>query len=101
MWCSKRSTPVSAADRNNGEFGDDDGSTDRRGDFFGGFDAEADVAFRVTNNDDGFETRALAGASLFLDRFYLWRSISKPRRSSNRRERTRAFCDNTFPDVPS
>lgn len=78
MWCSKRSTPVSAADRDNGKFGDDDSSADRSGDFFGGFDAEADVAFRVADNDNGFESGALAGAGLFLNRFNLWRSISKP-----------------------
>ena len=59
--------PVAAADGQDGQLGDDDGGADGGGDFFGGLDAQADVAFRVADDDDGLEARALAGAGLFLD----------------------------------
>lgn len=45
MRVSKGSTPVSSADGENAEFCDDDGGADGGGDFFGGFDPKADVAF--------------------------------------------------------
>ena len=65
------STPVSATHGDDAEFGNDDGGADGGGDFFGGFDAETDVAFGVADDDDGFETRALTGAGLLLYGFDL------------------------------
>ena len=59
--------PVAAADGQDGELGDDDGGADGGCDFFGGFDAESDVAFAVADDDDGLEAGALAGLRLLLD----------------------------------
>ena len=45
MWFTEVGAPVAAADGKDGELGDDDGGADGGGDFFGGLDAETDVAF--------------------------------------------------------
>lgn len=67
-------TPVTAADGNNAELSDDDGGADSSSDFLGGLDAEADVALRVANDDDGLEAGTLTGAGLLLDGLdLLWR----------------------------
>ena len=71
MRLTEIGTPVSAADWDDAKFGDDDGGADGGRDFFGGFYAEADVAFAVAYYDDGFEAGALAGTGLFLDGFDL------------------------------
>jgi hypothetical protein len=60
-------TPVASSDGDDAELGDDDGGADGRGDFLGGLDAEADVALRVADDDDGLEAGALTGAGLLLD----------------------------------
>jgi hypothetical protein len=49
---TKVGAPVSATDRNDGEFGDDDSGADGGCDFLGGLDTETDVAFRITDDDD-------------------------------------------------
>ena len=67
MWFTKIGTPVTTTDGQDGEFGDDDGGADGGGDFFGGLDAETDVTFAVTDDDDGLESSALTGAGLLLD----------------------------------
>jgi len=59
--------PVAAADGDDGELGDDDGGADSGRDFLGGLDAEADVALRVADDDDGLEACALTGTGLLLD----------------------------------
>lgn len=64
-------TPVAAADGDDAEFRDDDGGADGGCDFLACFDAEADVAFGIADDDDGLEAGALTGAGLLLDRFDL------------------------------
>ena len=71
MRLTKVRSPIPAPDWENRELGNYDGGTDGGGDFFGGLDAETDVAFGVTNDDNGLEAGALAGAGLLLDRFDL------------------------------
>lgn len=64
-------TPVTAADGDDAEFCDDDGGADGGCDFLACFDAEADVAFGVADDDDGFKAGALTGAGLLLHGFDL------------------------------
>ena len=59
--------PETAADGDDAELGDDDGSADGGGNLLGGLDAETDVALGVTNDDNGLETGALTGTGLLLD----------------------------------
>jgi hypothetical protein len=60
-------TPVSSPDGNNTELGDDNGGADGSSDFLRGLDAETDVALRVSDNNDGLESRTLTGTGLLLD----------------------------------
>jgi hypothetical protein len=71
VWFTKVGTPVAATDGQDGQLGDDDGGANGGCDFFGGLDAETDVAFAVTNDNDSLESRALTGLGLFLDRLDL------------------------------
>lgn len=64
-------TPVASSNWNDAELCDDDGGTDSSCDFLGGLDTETDVALRISDNDDGLETRSLTGTSLFLHRLDL------------------------------
>lgn len=64
-------TPVTAADGDDAEFCDDDGGADGGCDFLACFDAEADVAFGVADDDNGLEAGALSGAGLLLNGFDL------------------------------
>lgn len=68
---SQVGTPVPAAHGDDAELGDDDGGADGGCDFFGGLDAEADVALGVADDDDGFEAGTLTCAGLFLYGFDL------------------------------
>jgi hypothetical protein len=72
VWLTKVGTPVTSSDGQDTEFGDDDGSTDGSSNFFGGLDSEANVALRVTDNNNGLETGTLTGTSLLLDGFDLY-----------------------------
>lgn len=67
MRVTKRCTPVPSSNRQDTQFRDDDGGADSGGYFFGGLDAETDVAFRVANDNNGLESGTLTGASLLLD----------------------------------
>lgn len=60
-------TPVTAADRDDGQFRRDDGATNGGGDFLGALDAEANVTVVVADSDERLEARALTGAGLLLD----------------------------------
>lgn len=71
MWFTKVGTPVAATDGQDGQLSDDDGGANSGCDFFRGLDAETDVAFAVTDDNDGLESCALAGLGLFLDRLDL------------------------------
>ena len=67
MRLAKVRAPVAAADREDGELSNYDGGADGGGNFFGGLDAETDVALGVADDDNGLEAGALAGAGLLLD----------------------------------
>lgn len=66
MWVTERCAPVSSSNRQDAQLGDYDGGADGGRYFFGGLDAETDVAFGVADDDDGFESGALTGAGLLL-----------------------------------
>ena len=72
MRITERRTPVSSANWQHAQFGDDDGGTDGSGYFLGGLDSETNVAFGVANDDDGLESSTLTGTGLFLDRLDLY-----------------------------
>lgn len=67
MGETKVGAPVSAADGDDAELSDDDGSADGSSDFLRGLDSETDVALRVTDKDDGLEAGTLTGTGLLLD----------------------------------
>ena len=67
MRVTQRCTPISSSDWQDTQLSDDDGGADGSGDFFGGLDAETDVAFGVANDDNGLESGSLTGASLLLN----------------------------------
>lgn len=69
---SERRTPVSTTNGKDRELGNDNGGTDGCRDFLGGLDAETDVTFRITDDDDGLETGTLTGTGLLLDGLDLW-----------------------------
>lgn len=68
---SERRTPVPTTDGKDGEFGNDNGSTDGSRDFLGGLDAETDVTLRITDDDNGLEAGTLTSTGLLLDGFDL------------------------------
>lgn len=76
MRLTKVGTPVTSSDGQDGEFGDDDGSSDGGCDFFGGLDTETNVTFTVTDDNDGLESGSLTGTGLLLDRFDLQNTVS-------------------------
>ena len=75
MRVTERCTPVPSSNWQDAQLGYDDGGADGSRYFFGGLDAETDVAFRVANDNDGLEPSTLTGASLLLDGLDLRSSI--------------------------
>jgi hypothetical protein len=65
---TKSSTPVTPSDRNNTEFGEDDGTTNGSGDFLGALDTQTDVSLEISDGDECLETGTLTGTGLLLDR---------------------------------
>ncbi len=80
-------TPITSTSGDDGEFRDDDGSSDGGSDFLGAFDTETDVTksssqpctilterdaidlpVEVSNSDESLEPRPLPSRSLFLNR---------------------------------
>ena len=77
-------SPVSSSDRDDGEFGNDDSSSDGSSDFLGTLDTETDVATTISNiqwstrcarspvkvsdRDESLEPGPLTGRGLLLDR---------------------------------
>lgn len=53
VWFSDLVTPVSSSDRNDREFGQDDGTTDSSGYFLGALHSQTNVAIEVANSDKG------------------------------------------------
>ena len=60
-------TPVTATDGDDGQLGEDDGTTDGSGNLLGALDTETDVAVGVTNDDESLEAGTLTGTGLLLD----------------------------------
>lgn len=60
-------TPETSADRDEVELGRDESALDGNLDFLGDLDAETDVAFHVTNDDNSLEAGALTGSGLLLN----------------------------------
>jgi len=77
MRLSQGRTPVPSAYRQNAQLRDDDGGADCGCDFFGGFDPEADMPFRVANDNDSLEASALTSAGLFLYGLDLFHSYQR------------------------
>jgi len=72
-------SPVTTTNRDDGELGEDDGTTDGGGNFLGALDTETDVTVRVTNDDESLETGTLSSTGLFLDRHDLHHLVLKVR----------------------
>ena len=64
---TKVGTPVTTADGDDGELGDDDGSANGGRDFLGGLDTKTNVALGVTDDNDSLEAGTLTGTGLLLD----------------------------------
>lgn len=64
--------PVTTTDGDDAQLGDDNSGTDSGSNLLGGLDTEANVALRVTNDNDGLETGTLTGTCLLLDRLDLY-----------------------------
>lgn len=62
MGLSELVTPVSSADRDDGDFGGDDSSTDGGGDFLRALDSESDVTVVVSDSDESLESGTLSGS---------------------------------------
>jgi len=60
-------TPVTSADWNNCELGENDSTTNSSSNFLGALDAETDVSVGVTNKNKSLETCSLTSTSLLLD----------------------------------
>ena len=67
MRLTEGGTPVTAADRDDGELREDDRAADGGGDFLRALDTETDVTLEVTDRDERLEARALTGTGLLLD----------------------------------
>jgi len=60
-------TPVSSSDRDDGELGEDDGSSDGGGDFLSAFDSESNVSIAISDDDESLESGSLTGSGLLLN----------------------------------
>lgn len=60
-------TPVTTTDRDDGELGNDDGTTDSGGNFLGALNTKTDVTVVVSDDNEGLETGTLTGTGLLLD----------------------------------
>lgn len=67
MGFTKSSTPVTSADGDDREFGEDDGAPDGGRDFLCALDTKSDVAVEVADGDECLEAGTLAGTGLLLD----------------------------------
>lgn len=60
-------TPVSTADGDDRELGNNNGGANGGGNLLGGLNTKTNVTVRVTNDDNGLEAGALTGTGLLLD----------------------------------
>ena len=75
MWLTEVGAPVAATDGDDRELGDDNGGADGGGDFFGGLDAETDVALGVTDDDDAVCTISLSPHQTCVDDTYALKRV--------------------------
>jgi len=68
MGSSDLVNPISSSDGNHREFGQDDGTTNGCGNFFGTFHSKTQMSVVISNNDKSFESSSLSCSGLFLDR---------------------------------
>merc|ERR550525_2113966 len=61
-------TPEASSDGNNGELGQDDGSSDSSGHLFGALDTKTDMAVVVSDSYESLESSSLTSSGLLLDR---------------------------------
>jgi len=59
-------TPISSSNRNNGEFSQNNSSSNSICNFFGAFNSETQMSVGISNNNEGFELGSLTGSSLLL-----------------------------------
>jgi len=79
VWFADLISPVTPSYRNNGEFGEDDGTTNSSRDFLAAFHTETDVAIVVSNCDECLKSSPLTSPGLFLDRHDLEHLVLKGR----------------------
>jgi len=68
VGCTDFVSPITSSNRNNADFAKDNCATNGSGNFFGTFNAQADVTVHVSNDHKRLETCSLAGTGLLLDR---------------------------------
>jgi len=59
--------PIASSDRDDGQLGEDDGTSDGRCHFFGALHSETHVTVEISNGDERLETGSLTGAGLLLN----------------------------------
>merc|ERR1719492_619277 len=72
-------TPEASSDGNNGELGQDDGSSDGSGHLLGALDTKTDVAVVVSNSYESLESSSLPSSGLLLDRHDLQNLVLQSR----------------------
>ena len=61
------STPVTSSDGDDGEFCEDDGTTNGSCNFLRALDTQTDMTIEVTDSNEGLESRTLTGTGLLLN----------------------------------
>merc|ERR1719242_2150722 len=72
-------TPEASSDGNNGELGQDDGSSDGSGHLLGALHTKTDVAVVVSNSYESLEPSSLTSSGLLLDRHDLQNLVLQSR----------------------
>jgi hypothetical protein len=60
-------TPVTSSNGDDGQLGNDDGTSDGGSDFLGDLDTETDVTVKVTDGNESLESGSLTGRGLLLN----------------------------------
>jgi len=79
MGTSDLVTPEATSDGDDGELGEDDGTTDGGGDLLGALDTETNMTVVVSNGDKSLESGSLTSSGLLLDRHDLQNLILESR----------------------
>ena len=64
---SELGSPVTSSNGDDGELGEDDGTSNGGSDLLGALDSQSDVSVEISNRDESLESSSLSGASLLLD----------------------------------